>query len=98
MTRIRKVNSSSLSFSIEIPPLDFSDIACVRFAYHMYGASINKLSLVATRSAGTTRDIFSRTGSQGQQWNLAEVQFRHYSDDKVNKPNFIPSIQKFNLP
>ena len=48
-------------------------IKCLEFAYHMHGASVNNLD-VYTSSSGNRRSVWSRKGTQGDRWIVADVQ------------------------
>ncbi|XP_061183018.1 MAM and LDL-receptor class A domain-containing protein 1-like [Saccostrea echinata] len=49
-----------------------SQIFCLTFAYHMYGANIGSLT-VDIISAGGTQTLFSESGNKGNLWNKAYI-------------------------
>ena len=56
-----------LSFS---PPglLGIGKVSCLKFYYHMYGATINRLNVFNGSSI-----VFTKSGQQGNRWLYAEV-------------------------
>ncbi|XP_013397767.1 MAM and LDL-receptor class A domain-containing protein 1-like [Lingula anatina] len=46
---------------------------CLRFWYHMYGAHVDKLN-VYTKSVSLSKPIWTKQGTQGNAWKLAEIQ------------------------
>ena len=51
----------------------------LRFFSHMYGASVNELSVWITDNSGTFTQIFVKTGDQGNQWNEETVDLSAYT-------------------
>lgn len=49
-------------------------INCLTFAYHMHGASVDMLNVYIRSGSGNKRTVWSRLGTQGDRWILAEVQ------------------------
>ena len=50
------------------PSAVFGHFSCLRFYYHMYGATINRLNVINGNST-----VFTRSGQQGNVWIYAEV-------------------------
>ena len=50
------------------PLLKFSGNMCLKFFYHMYGATIGRLYVTING-----RTVFSRSGNQGNKWNEATI-------------------------
>ena len=55
-----------LSFSP--PGLLIGNFSCLKFYYHMYGATINRLNVFNGNSI-----VFTKSGQQGNRWLYAEV-------------------------
>ena len=55
-----------LSFSP--PGLIIGKLSCLKFYYHMYGATINRLNVFNGYSIA-----FTKSGQQGNRWRYAEV-------------------------
>ena len=62
--------------SIDISGLSSPELS---FFSHMYGASINELSIWITDASGTFTQIFVKTGDQGDQWNHEIVDLSPYT-------------------
>ena len=50
------------------PSAVIGNFSCLRFYYHMYGATINQLNVVNGNST-----VFTKSGQQGNMWMYAEV-------------------------
>jgi hypothetical protein len=61
--------------------IDISNLASpeLRFFSHMYGTSINELSIYITDASGTTSQIFIKSGDQGDQWNEEIIDLSSYT-------------------
>lgn len=57
---------------ILISPLIMASQVCLKFAYHMYGKSINALE-VFIRRGKHYRKVWSKEGEQGEDWHIAEI-------------------------
>jgi len=57
---------------LSTPTISLSGEACLTFAYHMYGATINQLKVEGT-GLSSNIDLWSESGNQGDQWNTAEI-------------------------
>ncbi|MFK7785042.1 MAG: choice-of-anchor J domain-containing protein, partial [Crocinitomicaceae bacterium] len=54
------------------------------FAYHMYGASMGTLQLqVSTNGGSSWSNLWSRTGDQGNQWFITNVNLNAYSGSTI---------------
>ena len=53
-------------------PYILSTVACLRFAYHMYGTDINALE-VYIRNGRHSRKIWQKKAPQGNNWLIAEI-------------------------
>lgn len=52
----------------------------LNFQYHMYGSSINKLTVeVRLDNSGDWNSIFSKSGSQGNSWKEADIDLKSYA-------------------
>ena len=49
-----------------------SGAQCVKFSYHMNGRNIGSLKVY--QDTGVLNELFTKSGSQGNQWKEAEVQ------------------------
>ena len=49
-----------------------SGVQCVKFSYHMYGSDIGSLKVY--QNTGVLKEFFTKSGSQGNQWQKAQVQ------------------------
>ncbi len=66
-----------LSQAIDLSALTIPEL---RFYSHMYGATINTLTVDISTDAGTTfTQVFTKTGDQGNQWNEELVGLSNYS-------------------
>ncbi|WP_282081299.1 M20/M25/M40 family metallo-hydrolase [Aquimarina algiphila] len=68
------------------PCFDFSGLstATLSFQYHMLGSAVGSLSVEASTDSGTTwTSIFSKSGSQGSNWNIATVNLDAYTGGEV---------------
>ncbi len=66
------------------PCLDFSALATpgLNFQYHMLGNAVETLTVEArTNNTGNWTNIFSRAGTQGSDWNLANVDLSAYAGE-----------------
>ncbi|MCF6169425.1 MAG: GEVED domain-containing protein [Bacteroidales bacterium] len=67
---------------VNSPSLDLTSLTNpeLQFYYHMYGSSMGTLSVQVSTDGGTTwsGDIWSKSGDQGNQWNLAVVSLNAY--------------------
>ncbi|KZS39104.1 hypothetical protein AWE51_11130 [Aquimarina aggregata] len=64
------------------PCLDLSNVSTptLSFQYHMTGSAIGNLAIEArTNNDGAWTTVFSRTGAQGTDWNIAEVDLSSYA-------------------
>ncbi len=64
------------------PCLNFTDLTTptLTFQYHMYGSTINSLTVEArTDNTGTWTSVFSRSGNQGNSWLSANVDLSAYA-------------------
>ena len=50
------------------PPLRFGGVMCVKFFYHMYGATIGKLNVSINGQI-----VFSASGNKGDKWLEANI-------------------------
>ena len=50
------------------PSSVIGNFSCLKFYYHMYGATINRLNVVNEKST-----VFTKSGQQGNMWMYAEV-------------------------
>ena len=57
---------AKLQFSVSSS--DFGKLSCLKFYYHMYGATINTLNVYN----GNTR-VFTKRGNQGNKWLFTEI-------------------------
>ena len=62
-----------------------SGVQCVKFSYHMNGSQIGSLKVY--QDTGVLKELFTKSGNQGNQWKKAEVQ--------VNGNNYSVSIYNF---
>ena len=46
---------------------------CAQFWYHMYGSSVGTLALYKKTGSSVGRRIWSRSGNQGDEWLVAQV-------------------------
>ncbi|XP_074613343.1 MAM and LDL-receptor class A domain-containing protein 1-like isoform X4 [Acropora palmata] len=60
------------------PEYPFRGVTCVTFYYHMYGATIGKLTVTLNG-----RTLFSRSGNQGNAWLKAQVNTFNFGLHKV---------------
>ena len=65
------------------PEYQFRGVTCVTFYYHMYGATIGKLTVTLNG-----RILFSRSGNQGNAWLKAQVNTFNFGLHKVGDKNF----------
>jgi len=66
------------------PCLDFTNLTSpnLAFQYHMLGNAINSLTVEArTNNQGNWSSVFSRNGSQGNNWNAATVDLSAYTGE-----------------
>ena len=49
-----------------------SGVQCVKFSYHMNGSQIGSLKVY--QNTGVLKEVFTKSGSQGNQWKKAQVQ------------------------
>ena len=49
-----------------------SGVQCVKFSYHMYGSQIGSLKVY--QKTGALKQLFTKSGSQGNQWKRAQAQ------------------------
>ena len=54
--------------SLSPPELLIGRVSCLKFYYHMYGATINRLNVFNGYS-----NVFTRSGQQGNRWLNAEM-------------------------
>ena len=59
-------DKANLSYSP--PDLLIGKASCLRFYYHMYGATINRLNVFNGYSI-----VFTKSGQQGNRWRYSEV-------------------------
>ena len=61
--------------------IDLSTLANgqLRFFSHMYGTSINELSIFITDASGITTQVFIKSGDQGDQWNEEIIDLSGYT-------------------
>lgn len=57
---------------------------CLRFSYSMYGADMGSLNVYFQSGTGSRTQVWSRSGDQGNQWNIAEVDIPSVSNVRVN--------------
>ncbi len=65
------------------PCLDFTGVnsPVLNFQYHMFGSAINSLTVEArTNNEGSWTSVFNRSGSQGNNWNPANIDLAAYAD------------------
>ena len=76
-----------LSFS---PPglLGIGKVSCLRFYYHMYGATINRLNVFNGYSIA-----FTKSGQQGNRWLYAEVTVfvQNTVSPMLNRRQYLPN-------
>ena len=53
------------------------------FWYHMYGATVNSLTVQASTDCSNWTNVWSLSGNQGNSWNSASVDLSAYSDQIV---------------
>ncbi|WP_378186745.1 M20/M25/M40 family metallo-hydrolase [Aquimarina sp. W85] len=59
--------------------------ASLSFSYHMVGNAVGSLNIEASSNNGASwTSIFSRTGSQGNAWNVANVNLSAYAGGSLN--------------
>ena len=61
------------------------DVQCVKFSYHMNGRNIGALKVY--QKMGILKELFRKSGNQGNQWKKTEVQ--------VNGNSYSVSIYNF---
>ena len=61
-------DNAKLEFSV--PSYEVGKLSCLRFYYHMYGATINTLNVYNGNSI-----VFTKSGQQGYQWLKAKLAF-----------------------
>lgn len=72
------------------PPSSFiGRISCLKFYYHMYGATINRLSVFHGNSV-----VFTKSGQQGYRWLYAEVTL--FVQNTVSYPFEIETYIQYN--
>ena len=49
-----------------------SGVQCVKFSYHMNGGQIGSLKVY--QDIGAFKELFTKSGNQGNQWKKAQVQ------------------------
>jgi hypothetical protein len=65
-----------------------SGTQCLKFSYHMYGASMG--SLIVYQNIGNRMvELFKKSGNQGNQWKKAEVQINNGNRYSVSIYNFV---------
>jgi len=64
-------NATARIQSKTITPLE--DVQCLSFWYHMYGDSTGTLNFYIKTGSGLGSQVWTRTGSQGNQWTQAAV-------------------------
>ena len=60
---------------IEKSGFTFNGNQCLRFYYHMYGFSVGTLKVFIGQT-----EVFAKSGSHGNHWNLADVKITAISD------------------
>ena len=66
-----------------------------KFDYHMYGSTMGTLALELSDDGGTTwTSVWSRSGQQGNQWRVAEINLSAYAGSEV-KFRFKGSMYRF---
>ncbi|XP_028396557.1 MAM and LDL-receptor class A domain-containing protein 2-like [Dendronephthya gigantea] len=59
-----------------------SGAQCLKFSYHMYGASMGSL-IVYQSMSGSMTEVFRMSGDQGNQWKMAQVELSSGNNYKV---------------
>ena len=67
----RKPNDAARLISPLVPANSGSK--CLTFWYHMYGASVNNLNVYAPSGVRMGNPIWTRHGTQGNQWKKAQI-------------------------
>ena len=62
------------------PLLSFSEYMCLKFFYHMYGATIGKLNVMIDGSR-----VFSASGNKGNKWIEARITTYRVGNARVRK-------------
>ena len=64
---------------------------CIRFYYHMYGASIGTLNVYA-RFFFFRFKLWSKSGNQNNTWHLAQVEYKRSFSFQVRQDSFFNPI------
>ena len=68
-------------YAILISPMQrFRGTMCLKFSYHMYGATIGRLDVTIN-----SRRVFSKSGNQGNRWFDASITIYYWAAYPVRK-------------
>ena len=86
-TSLRTRNDTA---NLESPLVNFATsgnpqgTVCVRFWYHMYGAHVDALNVfIKTGSALPSKPVWTKKGTQGDKWRLAQIAVKRTPAFKV---------------
>ncbi|XP_053164891.1 enteropeptidase [Hemicordylus capensis] len=68
---------------LSLPLVPVSDIFCLSFWYHMYGASVYRLSINITYDNEAEKTVFQKEGNYGNNWNYGQITLNEMSNFKV---------------
>ncbi|XP_077198540.1 enteropeptidase isoform X2 [Paroedura picta] len=68
---------------LSLPLLPASDMFCLFFWYHMFGANVYRLSINITYDRDTEKRVFQKEGNYGNNWNYGQILLNETSNFKV---------------
>ena len=69
-----------------ISPLQPAGTSCLTFYYHMYGANINRLNVYVKTKPQLSSPVFTKIGTQGNQWKQALIDVNPVINYQVLSP------------
>ena len=76
--------STGENAKLEKTGIKFTGKSCLHFSYHMYGASIGTLNVLVGG-----RNVFTKSGNQGNAWHNEIVKVSHSGVTSVSKLAFL---------
>ncbi|XP_015269761.1 PREDICTED: enteropeptidase, partial [Gekko japonicus] len=68
---------------LSLPLVPASDMFCLIFWYHMFGANVYRLSINITYEHDTEKTVFQKEGNYGNNWNYGQILLNETSNFKV---------------
>ena len=90
-SRARREGDNARLVSKELPQTS-PNKKCLRFFYHMFGRTMGSLSVYLVPSGQTKKFLFTKTGSQKDDWKLAELNLNVDKPYQVLYSSLIPDV------